>query len=113
VEVDGWGRHYFADQRGLISLSVNNVRRNVPFLDIREEVSNVNFGAGQLTGFALDPDFVNNGHVYTLYTTTENGESFGRLTRFTRDANNPAVIDKSTASGKQAPTVLSRLTFTV
>lgn len=109
IEVDGQGIQYLADQRGLVWRLDDGVKQNTPFLDIREEVSNVNFGAGQLTGFTLDPDFDNNGHVYALYTTTESGVSFGRLTRFTRSAGDPTIIDRSTSRhlfGKTATTGL-------
>ena len=114
VEIDGQGTLYLVDQRGLVYRVVDGVKQDTPFLDIREEVSNVNFGAGQLTGFALDPDFDNNGHVYALYTTTENGVSFGRLTRFTRSTGDPTIVDRSTARhlfGKTAATGLIAADF--
>jgi glucose/arabinose dehydrogenase len=97
VDVDASGGQFLADARGFVWRVVNGQRQDTPFLDIRSQVSNVNFGAGQMTGFALDPDFVNNGHIYVLYTTTVNGSSFGRLTRFTRSATNPNVVDPTTA----------------
>ena len=97
VEIDAQGRQFVANVNGLIYEIVDGQRQDTPFLDIQQEVSNVNFGSGQLTGFTLDPDFVNNGYVYVLYTTTVDGESFGRLTRFTRSSSDPSIVDKTTA----------------
>ena len=97
VEIDGEGRQFLADARGVVWEVIDGERSDTPFLDIRDDVSNVNFGEGQLTGFKLDPDFVNNGHFYVLYTTTVDGESFGRLTRFTQSATDPGVADESSA----------------
>lgn len=97
VEADNEGRQYLVDQRGIVWLVDNGRRQEIPFLDIREEVSNVNFGSGQLTGFALDPNYSNNGYVYALYTTTVNSESFGRLTRFTRSNIDPRQVSADSA----------------
>ena len=89
VEVDSVGNRFVADERGVIWKVVNGSRLTTPFLDIRSRVSNVNAAAGQMTGFALDPNFSQNGHLYVSYTTTVNGESFGRVERFTVNASNP------------------------
>jgi len=114
IETDRQGIQYLADQRGLIYRIVDGQKDATPFLDIRDDVSNVNFGSGQMTGFALDPDFDNNGHFYVMYTTTEDGESFGRLTRFTRSVGDLKIADRSTARhliGKTAATGLVAADF--
>jgi glucose/arabinose dehydrogenase len=103
LEADANGRQYLVDQRGIVWLIEDGVRQTSPFLDIRDQVSNVNLGSGQMSGFALDPNFESNGFVYALYTTTQDGESFGRLTRFTRD-----VGDLSRALASSARILIGR-----
>jgi glucose/arabinose dehydrogenase len=59
------GRMYVWERGGRVWIVENGVKSTAPFLDIRDEVAGYrDFG---LLGFALHPDFYNNGHVYLLY----------------------------------------------
>lgn len=75
-----------------------------PVIDISEEVTA--YGDHGLVGFALDPDFTENGYIYLYYvvdrhyldffgtnqydpnTTIENQASIGRIARYQLDVNN-------------------------
>ena len=59
------GRMYVWERAGRVWIVENGVKSATPFLDISQEVGGWrDFG---LLGFALHPDFYNNGHVYLLY----------------------------------------------
>ena len=62
---DGNGRMYIWEKRGRVSLYENGALLPTPLLDISEEVGN--WRDHGMLGFALDPDFLNNGHFYVLY----------------------------------------------
>jgi len=102
---DDTGRIFVWEKAGLVYVvDTAGIRFPEPLLDISEEVSNYK-DLGML-GFALDPDFLDNGHFYTMYVvdghhlryygTTEyhpdssinTSATIGRLTRFTADTNN-------------------------
>jgi len=96
------GRMYVWEKAGKVWIVENDVKSSVPFIDISEEVGDWNDHG--LLGFALDPDFYNNGFVYLLYavdrhhllkygtpdyssTTNEfNNATIGRLTRYKANA---------------------------
>ncbi len=89
------GRVYLADSTG--------AKYPTPLLDINEEViTELDLG---LLGFALDPNFLDNGYFYTAYVVDRHhllhygtaayhpdstwlGATIGRVTRFTADVNN-------------------------
>ncbi|MBL7926544.1 MAG: PQQ-dependent sugar dehydrogenase [Bacteroidia bacterium] len=66
-EFDKNGQQYVVEKKGRIWIvDTNNVRLTTPLLDINEEVGV--FGDNGLTGFVLDPEFLNNGYFYIFYT---------------------------------------------
>jgi glucose/arabinose dehydrogenase len=66
-EFDKNGQQYVVEKKGKVwVVDTNNVRLTVPLIDISQEVGV--FGDNGLTGFALDPDFINNGYFYLFYT---------------------------------------------
>ncbi|MCC6425601.1 MAG: PQQ-dependent sugar dehydrogenase [Phycisphaerales bacterium] len=99
------GRGIVWEKAGKIYILENNQPYANPILDITEEVRN--YGDHGLLGLALDPDFMNNGHIYLLYavdyyyltkfgqpdydrfTSNYQRDSIGRITRYTLNhANN-------------------------
>lgn len=102
---DESGNMYLWEKAGVVhKLDTNNVKQPTPFMDISEEVGNyVDHG---MLGFALDPNFINNGYVYALYvvdrhywqffgtpqyspdSTAVDQATFARITRFQADASN-------------------------
>ena len=62
---DAAGRAFVWEKRGRVWLVENGVKSQVPVVDLSGEVGDwQGFG---LLGFALDPQFAINGHVYLLY----------------------------------------------
>ncbi|MEM9090557.1 MAG: tectonin domain-containing protein [Cyanobacteria bacterium P01_F01_bin.53] len=89
------GEVFVVEKGGQVERIVNGVKQDTPFLDITEEVYSVGISQG-LAGFALDPNFATNGHVYALYTTSSpTGVRYGQLSRFTLSAADPTRIDPS------------------
>ena len=103
VAFDGNGKMYVWEKGGKVWTVENGVRANQPIIDISEEVGNWrDFG---LVGFTLDPNFLNNGHIYLWYVvdrhhllnfgtpnynanaSSEKEATIARLTRYTA---NPA-----------------------
>ncbi len=96
------GLMFVWEKAGRIWTVENGVKSRTPFLDISEEVGN--WGDHGMLGFALDPAFDVNGHVYLLYVAdwhhvayfgTEQylwflsanyRDTIGRLTRYTATA---------------------------
>lgn len=108
--IDGWsqavgvtfdenGRMYVWEKGGKVWTVENGVKAGEPLIDISEEVGNWrDFG---LVGFALDPNFLNNGHFYLWYVvdrhhllyfgtsnynanaSSEKEATIARLTRYT------------------------------
>lgn len=92
-------RAYVWERAGRVWIVENGVKLGTPLVDIREEVCN--WGDYGLLGFAMDPDFRQNGYVYLLYvvdrhhlltfgtpqynagTTITGQATIGRLTRYT------------------------------
>ncbi len=102
VTFDNEGRGYLWERNGRVfMLDTNGVLLADPIIDISEEVANW-WDMGML-GFALDPDFFENGKMYLLYVmdrhhllyfgtpeydpnlTIKDQATIGRLTRFTAD----------------------------
>ena len=113
--IDGWsqavgvtfdenGRMYVWEKGGKVWTVENGVKTSEPLIDISEEVGNWrDFG---LIGFALDPNFLNNGYIYLWYvvdrhhllnfgtsnynpnTSSEKEATIARLTRYTANSNN-------------------------
>jgi len=111
--IDGWsqavgitfdenGRMYIWEKGGKVWTVENGVRSTTPLIDISEEVGNWrDFG---LVGFALDPNFLNNGHIYLWYVvdrhhllnygtvnynsnaSSEKEATIARLTRYTANS---------------------------
>lgn len=96
------GRMFVWEKAGRVWIVENGVKAAAPLIDISEEVGDWrDFG---LVGFALDPDFYSNGHIYLFYvvdyhhllyfgtpdySATENWyfqDTIGRLTRYTCNA---------------------------
>ena len=62
---DANGRMYIWEKRGTVRLYEGGALLPTLFLDISDEVGN--WRDHGMLGFALDPDFLNNGHCYVLY----------------------------------------------
>ncbi|MBL0920895.1 MAG: PQQ-dependent sugar dehydrogenase, partial [Phycisphaerales bacterium] len=96
------GRMFVWEKGGRVWLVENGVKSAQPLIDISEEVGDWrDFG---LLGFAIDPDFYNNGYIYLLYvvdyhhlaffgtpsynpaTNTYFRDTIGRLTRYQANA---------------------------
>ncbi|MEO1518059.1 MAG: GEVED domain-containing protein [Bacteroidota bacterium] len=97
------GRMYVFEKGGKVWVVENGNKLPNPLIDIGEEVGNWrDFG---LVGFALDPNFLNNGHIYLLYivdrhhllnfgtssynpsTNSYFAATIGRITRYTATAS--------------------------
>lgn len=105
------GRIFVAERRGRIWIlepdpqavdpRVDYLKVTPEFFNLESEVLN-HWDRG-LLGFALDPDFLNNGHIYVAYEVETNPGSpdgyqysYTRIERYTRDAVDPNAIDMST-----------------
>ncbi len=96
------GRMFVWEKQGRVWNVENGVKAAAPLIDIGEEVAN--WGDYGLLGFAIDPDFYNNGYIYLLYAvdhyylmnfglpgydplqSTPFRDTMGRLTRYTCNA---------------------------
>lgn len=92
-------RAYVWERYGNVWIVEDGVKLGSPLLNLSEEVAD--YGDYGLLGFALDPDFAQNGYLYALYvvdrhhllyygtaqynaaTNTRNQATIGRLTRYT------------------------------
>ena len=102
IAFDENGRMYVWEKGGKVWTVENGVKSAMPLIDISEEVGNWrDFG---LVGFALDPNFLNNGYLYLWYvvdrhhlmnfgtpnynatTSIEKEATIARLTRYTATA---------------------------
>src|SRR5690606_29018367 len=83
---------YIWQDNGMVRVFKDGALLAAPFIDLRGKVNTVNDRG--LLGFALDPDFADNGYAYLLYTYEENGvpsdpkPKTSRLTRVTADPGN-------------------------
>ena len=62
---DAAGRSYVWEKRGMVWIIENGLRLPDPLIDLSEEVGN--WRDHGMLGFALDPDFMSNGHIYLMY----------------------------------------------
>ena len=104
ITFDANGRMYVWEKKGIVWIVENGVKDPTPLIDISEEVGNWrDFG---LLGFALDPNFLSNGHFYLLYIVDRHhllnfgtpsynpntneyfDATIGRVTRYTANAAN-------------------------
>jgi len=101
IAFDAQNRMFVWERRGMVHIVENGERLPQPLLDISEEVSA--YRDHGLLGFALHPNFLNNGYFYVLYSVdrhhlmnygTANYDpdssiqyqaSISRLTRYTAD----------------------------
>lgn len=96
------GRMFVWEKAGRVWNVENGVKAAQPLIDIREEVGNwADYG---LLGFAIDPNFYSNGHIYLMYVVdyhhlifhgtpgynpqanTYNHDTIARITRYTCNA---------------------------
>ena len=101
IEFDANGRMYAWSKRGFVFIGEDGVRLEEPLLDISEEVAA--YGDLGLLGFALHPNFLNNGWFYLYYVVDRHHllyygtpdynpnanisdeATIGRVTRYTAD----------------------------
>jgi len=104
---DANGKMYVWEKDGKVYVVENNIK--TLFIDISEEVAT--YGDYGILGFALDPNFLNNGHVYLYYVvdryyllnySTEGydpnnsleGATIARVTRYTTPTpQTPTTVD--------------------
>lgn len=106
------GRMYVWEKGGKVWIVENGVKSATPLIDLSEEVGNWrDFG---MLGFALDPNFLTNGHIYLLYIVDRHhlfnygtpsynpatneyfNATIGRITRYTAEAStNYSTVDYS------------------
>ncbi len=83
---------YICEQPGVIKVMLNGTLQATPFMDIQDRVitGNGNDERG-LLGFALHPDFINNGEFFVHYS---DNSSDTQISRFTIDSGDPLLGDK-------------------
>jgi len=92
LDFDSEGRIYVARQMGNIDIVADSATVLAPsFLDISSRV--VYSGERGLLGFALDPDYAQNGHFYINYVHPSGPFGTSRISRFTRDVTDPNRAD--------------------
>jgi len=109
---DNNGRMFVWEKGGKVYIVENGIKNPTPLIDISEEVGNWrDFG---LLGFALDPNFLNNGYIYLLYLVDRHhllnfgtgsydpnsneyfNATIGRITRYTAEqSTNFTTVDYS------------------
>ncbi len=105
---DGTGRKFIYDQIGTVHLlNSNGTMNETPFLDVTDRMIDIGTDIGGgfiydergLLGFALHPDFANNGRLFVIYSA-EKGEtdppafdSQLRLSEFRVSDDDPDVAD--------------------
>lgn len=67
---DKLGRMYVWEKSGKVYTVINGQKSENPIIDISEEV--LDFNDHGLVGFALDPNFLDNGYIYLLYAAKYN-----------------------------------------
>jgi glucose/arabinose dehydrogenase len=105
---DGTGRKFIYDQSGTVHiLDANGTLNETPFLNVTDRMIDlgIDFGGGfvfderGLLGFALHPDFANNGRFFVLYSTEKDEtappafDSQSRLSEFRVSDDDPDVAD--------------------
>ena len=97
------GRMYVWEKNGRVWVVEYGSRHVEPFLDISEEVGN--FSSHGLKGFALDPDFYENGHVYLLYDVDRHHLFYYGTPQYDPDADdfqNPTIARLTRYTGNAA-----------
>lgn len=85
------GRMYVWEKRGRVWIVENGVRLTTALVNIDQEVGN--WGDHGLLGFTLDPDFLNNGHIYLMYAVDRH-----HLMHFGTPAYDPFATEANAAS---------------
>ncbi len=83
---DGNGRSYVWEKAGRVWVIEDGVGLPQPLIDIRQEVGN--WRDHGMLGFALDPNFLVNGHIYLMYVVDRH-----HLMHFGTPAYNPVAND--------------------
>ncbi len=91
AEWDANGRMYVWEKGGRVWIVDNGVRLPAPLLDISDEVGN--WRDHGMLGFALDPQFLNNGRIYVMYLVDRH-----HLVNAGTPAYNPATNEYFAAS---------------
>ncbi|MFY7912329.1 MAG: NPCBM/NEW2 domain-containing protein [Emticicia sp.] len=104
---DANGKMYVWEKEGKVYVVENNVK--TLFIDISEEVAT--YGDYGILGFALDPNFINNGHVYLFYVVDRHYLFYHGTQDY--DPNNPPVkgatiarVTRYTTPTPQSPTTV-------
>ena len=81
IQIAPDGRIFISEKSGTIRIMENGVLLQTPFLDLDVD----EYGERGLSGFLLDKDFDNTGHVFVYYNVI--GQNHNRLSRFTSNGN--------------------------
>ncbi|MBN1400804.1 MAG: PQQ-dependent sugar dehydrogenase [Anaerolineae bacterium] len=73
------GRLFFTERPGSLRVIVDGTLEPEPVAELAVASS----GEGGLLGLTLDPAFVENGHLYAMYTYSDGGRSLNRISRLT------------------------------
>lgn len=84
------GRLFITERTGSIYSIVDGSFLPEPLITLEEPFASV--GEGGLLGIALDPDFLQNGYMYVMYTYKENGAFYNRVVRLIEE-NDKAYMD--------------------
>jgi glucose/arabinose dehydrogenase len=99
---DGSHRLFVVDQTGLIWILSEGKRIEQPFLDLREQVVELNsfYDERGLLGLAFHPDFARNGRFYVSYSghlrsglSSHNWDHTTYISEFTLSSKNPNLAD--------------------
>jgi glucose/arabinose dehydrogenase len=98
VPRDGSGRLFFNQKEGKIWIVQNGQLITQPFLDLSEEMVNINPGYDErgLLGMAFHPQFKKNGKCYVYYSvpsSVRGSNHKSRVAEFTVTAAHPDVVD--------------------
>lgn len=97
-------RYFVAEQSGIVHIVADGVRHSDPLMDLRPNMIKLEEGFEErgLLGFALHPQFSNNGRLYVSYSaplasSAPTGWNYTRIiSEFTLDRENPDRVDMST-----------------
>src|SRR3954468_24469640 len=90
------GRMFIWTKNGIVRVFKNGTLLSTPFLDFSSKVNTYNDNG--MLGFALDPDFSNNGYIYMTYiyepggNPNDSSSKSGRLVRVTASTANPDIM---------------------
>ncbi|MFI5314963.1 MAG: PQQ-dependent sugar dehydrogenase [Myxococcota bacterium] len=87
VAFDDNGRMYVWERAGRVWLVENGVKSAVPLIDISDEVGN--WGDHGLLGFALHPNFLQNGFIYLFYAVDHYYLQYGGTPGYDPNADDP------------------------